>query len=224
MARIVLGATGSVAAIRVPALNAALRDAGHDVRVVATAPALYFFEAGQIPVARDDSGSAIGRTALFRDEDEWPRQGERRGYRPGDSVLHIELRRWADLLLIAPLDANTLAKLAMGLSDNLLTCLYRAWDRDRPIMLAPAMNTYMWEHPLTARHLAMLIQTHGGRPPAGDSLDEALAAFPVPRLYLCAPQSKILACGDEGVGAMAEVEAIAAAVEEAVRPTECGAS
>ena len=64
---------------------AALRNAGHDVRVVATEPALYFFDAGEISAARDDSGPAIGRSALFRDEDEWPRQGERRGYRPGES-------------------------------------------------------------------------------------------------------------------------------------------
>ena len=49
-----------------------------------------------------------------------------------DDVLHIELRRWADLLLIAPLDANTLAKLASGLSDNCLTCVWRAWDPSGP--------------------------------------------------------------------------------------------
>ena len=64
-------------------------------------------------------------------------------------------RRWADVLLIAPLDANTLAKLVLGVTDNCLTCVYRAWDPPA-VVLAPAMNTLMWEHPATARHLAQI--------------------------------------------------------------------
>ena len=69
------------------------------------------------------------------------------------------VRRWADVLLIAPLSANTLGKLAGGLCDNLLTCVARAWDlRDgrKRMLVAPSMNTDMWEHPLTARQLAEL--------------------------------------------------------------------
>src|SRR5205823_969202 len=101
---------------------------------------------------------------LTLDEDEWPGQK----YQRGDTVLHIELRRWADLFLVAPLDANTLAKLANGLSDNCLTCVWRAWDPARPVMLAPAMNTLMWEHPLTARHLRQLAADAGAsESPAG---------------------------------------------------------
>ena len=217
MARIVLGATGSVAAIRVPALVAALRRGGHDLCVVATEPALYFFDPASLPPAAEDRGPPLGCRSLFRDEDEWPRGAG--GYRPGDPVLHIELRRWAEVLLIAPLDANTLAKLAAGLSDNLLTSLYRAWDRARPIVLAPAMNTFMWEHPLTARHLAALLETHGGAATNAldGSLDSMLAASPAPQLHLCPPQSKILACGDEGMGAMADVEEIVAAVAALTR-------
>jgi phosphopantothenoylcysteine decarboxylase len=189
MAKIALGVTGSVAAIRVPPLVAALRIAGHDARVVVTEPSLYFFDPASLPAADVDAGPPLGRTALFRDADEWP--GTR--YQRDDPVLHIELRRWADLLLIAPLDANTLAKLAHGLSDNLLTCLYRAWDPDRPIVLAPAMNTFMWEHPLTEQHLAAVQRD-------------------CPRLRICLPQTKRLACGDVGMGAMAEVEEIVATV------------
>ena len=79
----------------------------------------------------------------------------------GDRVVHIELRRWADILVIAPLDANTLAKFACGLNDNCLTCVWRAWDRDRPIVLPPAMNTLMWEHSLTRRHLRQLAEDAG---------------------------------------------------------------
>src|SRR5436189_194001 len=84
-----------------------------------------------------------------------------RSWRRDDPVLHIELRRWADLFLIAPLDANTLAKLASGLADNCLTCVWRAWHPARPVVLAPAMNTLMWEHPLTRQHLRQLTGQYG---------------------------------------------------------------
>jgi phosphopantothenoylcysteine synthetase/decarboxylase len=73
--------------------------------------------------------------------------------------LHIDLRDWADLLLIAPLSAHTLAKLATGLSDDTLSCVVRAWDfghgvrPGKPLLLAPAMNTAMWQHPLTQPQL-----------------------------------------------------------------------
>lgn len=177
MARVLLGVTGSVAAIKTPELHDALRSAGHDVRLVATRAAVYFFDPAPL------------RSVLSLDEDEWP--GER--YRRDDPVLHIELRRWAELFLIAPLDANTLAKLAAGLADNCLTCVWRAWDLDRPVVLAPAMNTLMWDHPLTARHL------------------NSLAA---PSLAIVGPVTKTLACGDVGVGAMASVPDIVTEVNQ----------
>jgi phosphopantothenoylcysteine decarboxylase len=169
MANLLLGVTGSVAAIYTPQLYADLRQAGHAVKIVATKSACYFFDA----------------TAI---EPEWP--GER--YERGDPVLHIELRRWADVLLIAPLDANTLAKLALGITDNCLTCVYRAWDVSRPVVLAPAMNTLMWEHPATTRHIAQITSDLRG----------ALRVAP--------PISKKLACDDVGPGAMAERPAILA--------------
>ncbi|XP_030432633.1 phosphopantothenoylcysteine decarboxylase isoform X4 [Gopherus evgoodei] len=73
-----------------------------------------------------------------------------------DPVLHIDLRRWADLMLVAPLDANTLAKIANGICDNLLTCVIRAWDMTKPLLFCPAMNTAMWEHPITAHQVEQL--------------------------------------------------------------------
>lgn len=100
---------------------------------------------------------------VFDDRDEWSMWQNR-----GDPVLHIgnsvfqiqsnviELRKWADALLIAPLDANTLAKIANGLCDNLLTSVVRAWDFDKPLYFAPAMNTAMWENPLTYQHMKTL--------------------------------------------------------------------
>src|SRR5262249_60077271 len=141
-------------------------------------------------------GGGRNPAVVALDEDEWP--GAR--YARGDDVLHIELRRWGDLLLLAPLDANTLAKLAGGLADNCLTCVYRAWDPARPVVLAPAMNTFMWEHPLTARHLRQLAADAGATPPDGLALD-ALPGWineHCPRLRVAAPERRQLACGDVG--------------------------
>jgi phosphopantothenoylcysteine decarboxylase len=207
--RIVLGITGSVAAVRTPALFDALRGSGHPVRIVATEPSLYFFDPNAL--TRDESDPAGG--PLFRDADEW--SGTR--YRRDDQVLHIAFRNWADLLIVAPLDANTLAKLALGLSDNFLTCIFRAWDFSKPVILAPAMNTLMWQSPVTLRHLRQLLADRGDGL-AGDSwtLDEAADVFArhAPRLVLVPPQAKRLACGDIGIGAMAEVTTIAEAVRQ----------
>jgi phosphopantothenoylcysteine decarboxylase len=212
MPRVILGVTGSVAAIRTPGLFAALQAQGHRVRVVATEPALYFFDPGQLAALQGKPKDAEPADPVFRDRDEWP--GVR--YRRGDPVLHIDFRKWADLLILAPLDANTLAKLALGLCDNFLTCLFRAWDFSRPVILAPAMNTLMWKSPLTARHLGQLLLDHGGITalPDGWSLETAPEHFArhAPNLILIPPQSKQLACGDVGLGAMAELVTIAEVV------------
>jgi phosphopantothenoylcysteine decarboxylase len=199
MANILLGATGSVAAVRVPRLVAELTAAGHAVRVVATNAATYFFDPAPL------------RDILTLDADEWP--GER--YERGDTVRHIELRNWADLFLIAPLDANTLAKLAVGLCDNCLTCVWRAWDPTRPVVLAPAMNTLMWRHPFTRKHLRTIAADFGAGHIPGHLDEESLVRQINDRakgLRVIAPIEKQLACGDVGQGAMAEVPEIVAAI------------
>lgn len=212
MARILLGVTGSVAAIRTPDLFEALRAEGHDVKIAVTKSARYFFDAAVFDRPTADRGSAATDKTLVCDEDEWP--GTR--YQRGDPVLHIELRKWAELLIVAPLDANTLAKFALGISDNLLSCVYRAWEPEKPIVLAPAMNTRMWESPVTLRHLRQIMADHSDTP-FDDEL--VLADLPelverlTPRLILIPPQSRRLACGDIGVGAMAEVAAISSTVQ-----------
>src|SRR5262245_56699083 len=101
MPNILLGVTGSVAATKTPDLFAGLKDNGQAVRIVATRAAAYFFD----PAAIEPRDGGRNPQMVSLDEDEWP--GIR--YRRNDDVLHIELRRWAELLLIAPLDANTLA-------------------------------------------------------------------------------------------------------------------
>ena len=216
MPRILLGVTGSVAAIKTPDLFRALRGAGHDVRVVATEPSLYFFDPAELGPADAGAEPTLPPGPLHRDADEWPSGG----YRRGDPVLHIELRKWADVLVVAPLDANTLAKFALGFSDNCLTCVFRAWDFARPVVLAPAMNTLMWESPVTRRHLAQILDDRGvGPTPIDWPLAEADAVFArhAPGIVLVPPQAKRLACGDVGLGAMAEV----ASVAEVVRGVLC---
>lgn len=202
MARIALGVTGSVAAVRTAALAQALTAAGHELSIVATEASLHFFSAPEV--------GAIDGVRLYRDSDEWPVTG----YRRGDPVLHIELRKWADILVVAPLDAHTLAKFALGLCDNLLTCLYRAWNFARPVVLAPAMNTLMWDNPVTLRHLQTIFADHGGGKYEIVDLNDAAKIFArhAPNIILIPPESKRLACGDVGIGAMAEVTTIAEAV------------
>ncbi|XP_068060479.1 phosphopantothenoylcysteine decarboxylase isoform X4 [Anomalospiza imberbis] len=137
---VLLGVTGSVAALKLPLLvGELLKIPGLEVKVVTTERAKHFYDAQEIPVT------------LYGDEEEWQLWKGR-----SDPVLHIELRRWADLMVVAPLDANTLAKIANGICDNLLTCVIRAWDLSKPLLFCPAMNTAMWEHPITARQVEQL--------------------------------------------------------------------
>jgi phosphopantothenoylcysteine decarboxylase len=238
VANVLLGVTGSVAAILTPALVERLRNSGHQVRVVATQASLYFFDpAGITPPPQGEgepmrstpappllAGEGVGGrgdrqrdpAVVSLDADEWPGRDDGRRWQRNDEVLHIELRRWADLFLIAPLDANTLAKLAAGLADNCLTCVWRAWDPARPVVLAPAMNTLMWQHPLTRRHFYQLATDNSDREiPAGLDLDALLAWINANcrRLRVVPPQSKRLACGDVGVGAMASLEQVVGMME-----------
>jgi phosphopantothenoylcysteine decarboxylase len=233
--KVLLGVTGSVAAIRTTELYQALRQAGHQVKIVATRAALYFFDPVCIDPVNPERPER-NREVVILDEDEWPGQDSGRRYQRDDPVLHIELRRWAELLVIAPLDANTLAKLAAGLADNCLTCVWRAWDPNRPVILAPAMNTLMWEHPLTFQHLRQIAASqitlmwqhpltlqHVRQIVASQETTNAVSNLEqfmdwtnqnCPKLRIVPPVSKRLACGDVGVGAMASVQEIVSAVAE----------
>jgi len=207
MANILLGVTGSVAAVKTPLLFETLRRPGHAVKVAATQASLYFFDPAGIP-----------REALVFDEDEWPGRSAGRRWQRDEEVLHIQLRRWADILLIAPLDANTLAKIANGLADNCLTCVWRAWEPGRPVVLAPAMNTLMWQHPATGRHLRQIAADMGAIPPTELALDRLIDWINTHcrRLRIIAPEDRRLACGDVGVGAMATLDTIAAVAQSVI--------
>lgn len=140
---------------------------------------------GEVQLVLTEKGRHFVRTAKYKihtDNDEWNDR-----YEAGQDILHIELRKWADVLVIAPLSANTMAKMANGICDNLLTSVVRAWDWKKRMVLVPAMNTHMWQSPLTRNHLSTLT-SFGAK--------------------VVNPISKVLACGDEGIGAMAHIDDI----------------
>ncbi|HET8741326.1 MAG TPA: bifunctional phosphopantothenoylcysteine decarboxylase/phosphopantothenate--cysteine ligase CoaBC [Gaiella sp.] len=167
MARIVVGVTGGIAAYKACELVRLLVRAGHDVTPVTTRGAERFVAAETF-------------WALARKQP------------PEDPYPHL---RDADLLVVAPLTANTMARLAHGLADDLLT--ETALAHRGPLVLAPAMNAAMWEHAATRANLAVLV--------------ERGAVF-------VGPDEGELAEGLVGIGRMAEPEAIAGRLEEVLRP------
>jgi phosphopantothenoylcysteine decarboxylase / phosphopantothenate---cysteine ligase len=168
--RIIVGVSGGIAAYKTPWLVRRLREAGADVQVVVTRGALQF-------VTETTLQAVSGRPVRG---DLWDPAAEA-------AMGHIELARWADLLLIAPVTADLLSRLAHGRADDLLTTLRLATRA--PVLLAPAMNVAMWEHPATRRNLERLIA------------DGCVVAE---------PDSGPMACGEFGPGRMVEPEALAA--------------
>jgi phosphopantothenoylcysteine decarboxylase / phosphopantothenate---cysteine ligase len=173
--RILIGVTGGIAAYKVAQVVSTLAKAGAEVRVIVTAAAAQFIT----PL----TFATLSRSPAYTDADFWqPVHG-----RP----LHIELAEWAEVFLIAPLTANTLGKLTHGLADNLLTNTILA--STCPVLLAPAMNTDMWEQVTVQRNWAQL-------------LDD-------PRYHAANPGAGILACDRVGAGRMAEPAELVASIE-----------
>jgi phosphopantothenoylcysteine decarboxylase/phosphopantothenate--cysteine ligase len=149
VARLLVGVSGGIAAYKAVELVRLATGAGHAVRVVQTPASLNF-------VGRATFEGVTGAPVLV---DEFERDPARGAY-PGepapshDPISHLELVRRADVLCVAPASANTLAKLAHGLADNLLTSA--ALASTAPLVLAPAMNNHMYEHAATRDNLALL--------------------------------------------------------------------
>src|SRR5919198_1412880 len=149
MARILLGVTGGISAYKAVELARLLIKAGHAVRVVQT-------EAAERFVGRATFEGITGAPVLVDEFEPDPA----RGAYPGDPapdhapIAHLALVRRADVLVVAPASANTIAKLAAGLADNLLTSA--ALASDAPLVVAPAMNDRMWRHPATQANVETL--------------------------------------------------------------------
>ncbi|MEQ9188700.1 MAG: bifunctional phosphopantothenoylcysteine decarboxylase/phosphopantothenate--cysteine ligase CoaBC [Cryomorphaceae bacterium] len=136
--KILLGVTGSIAAYKITMLVRALVKAGADVRVVLTPSALSFVT----PLTLSTLSRNPVHSAYVEDEE------------TGEWANHVELGKWADLMVIAPCSANTLSKMVSGACDNLLMAVYLS--ADCPIMLAPAMDLDMSEHWTTEKNLSAL--------------------------------------------------------------------
>ena len=176
---ILLGVTGGIAAYKSPDLVRRLRERGAAVQVVMTPGASRF-------VTPLTFQAVSGRPV--RDE-LWDPQGEA-------SMGHIELARWASLVLIAPATADILARLAAGRADDLLTTLVLATEAR--VAVAPAMNRVMWAHPATQANVALL-RSRG--------------------VEVLGPGSGAQACGETGAGRMLEPQDIAVAVDALLAPT-----
>lgn len=175
--KIVLGVSGGIAAYKAPDLVRRLRDRGAEVQVILTPNAARFVSALSL-------AAVSGRGVIV---DQW-------GDASKGGVDHIEIARWADLLLIAPATANILAKLACGIADDALTTY--ALAHRGAIAVAPAMNTFMLAHPTVAENIAKL-RARG--------------------VHVIEPVDGLLACGDEGAGKMPDPPLIAAEVEAILR-------
>lgn len=219
---LLLTASGSVATIKLPNIIQALSiyEGELSIRIILTTSSRKFL-AGQSPEQPTISEllNMPNVEAVYEDADEWGPHPWKRGA----SILHIELRRWADLLVIAPLSANTLAKIVNGMSDSLLTSVVRAWDTDgsidgkkKLIVVAPAMNSAMWRHPITAKQIKVLTDDWGVKDGRGENGAEGggeAGGGGDGWFQVITPISKTLACGDTGDGAMASVETIVKAIE-----------
>ena len=173
--KILLGITGSVAATVADKIVSALKELG-EVVVVSTEIEEKFYPYEFVGVKR------------YGDRDEWKENDVVPKWEKGDPVLHVDLGRDADILVIAPVTTNTMAKMANGIADNLLSCVYAAWGQEKPVVIAPAMNTNMWFSKANQRNLKTLLY------------DNVKVVYPV---------EKMLACGVMGMGAMADVKEIA---------------
>src|SRR5215210_8036116 len=151
MARILLGVSGGISAYKAVELTRLAGKAGHSLRVLQTERSLEF-------VGRATFEGITGAPVLI---DEFERDPARGAF-PGDPapdhdpISHLEVVRRADVYVIAPASANTIAKLASGLADNLLTSA--ALAAACPVLVAPAMNDQMYRHPATRANLALLAE------------------------------------------------------------------
>lgn len=175
---IALAVTGSIAAHKAIDLASQLTSDGYDVRVILTEDARRFVT--DLPFKTLTRNPVI--TDLYDEEEGW-------------KPAHVRLADEASLLLVAPASANTLARLANGLAGDALGCVYLALRPGVPVILAPAMNGRMWEHPATQKNLNILLERGAS---------------------LVSPASGMLSCGYEGVGRLAALEDIRKAVHAAL--------
>ena len=172
--RLLLGITGGIAAYKSPDIVRRLRDVGAEVRVVMTRGAMEFITPLTLQAV---SSNRVHSDLLDADAEA--------------AMGHIELARWADAIIVAPVTADAMARFAQGRADDLLTTLLRA--SDAPVLLAPAMNQAMWRDAATQQNTQILSQRG---------------------YHIVGPADGVQACGDIGAGRMSEPLAIVDAASD----------
>lgn len=175
---IVLAVSGSISAYKAADLSNQLTKLGYQVHVLMTEAATQFITPLTLQVL---SKNPVHLDVMKEDDPK--------------VVNHIELAKQADLFVVAPASANTIAKLAHGIADNIVTATALALPTDTPKLIAPAMNTKMYDNPLTQRNLQILQEV-------GYQEIEL--------------RSSMLACGDVGRGALAELDAIIQKIQDTI--------
>ena len=178
MANILLAVTGSISAYKAADLTSQLTKLGHQVKVLMTPVATAFIT----PLTLQVLSKQAVLVEVMTEED--PKQ-----------IQHIDLGKEADLFLVAPASANTIAKLAHGFADNIVTSTALALPSEVKKFLAPTMNTKMLDHPATQNNLETL-KSYG--------------------YQIIPPREALLACGDQGSGALASIETILTTIQESL--------
>lgn len=178
--RILIALSGGISCYKIASLVSQLAKAGANTRVIMTEPATRFIT----PLTLQSLSGNPVLTSIF-EHDTHPES------------QHIGLSRWCELMLIAPCSANTLSKLAHGVSDNLVSLCATALPTATPLLLSPAMNADMWENPMVQRNTEILRQYQ-------------------PKIQWIGPESGWQACRTEGTGRMSEADTIFKAIESAL--------
>ena len=177
--RIVVGLSGAIACYKTATVVSQLIQQGAEVRCLMTEAATRFL--GPLTL-QSLTGRAV-LTSIWQSDDH-------------PDAQHIAAARWCDAMLIAPASADTLARLAHGLTDNVVALIAAALPQGTPLLLAPAMNAEMWQNPITQRNVATLTDTLG----AG----------------LIGPDTGWQACRTEGAGRMSDPAVIYQSLAEAL--------
>ncbi|MGT2784174.1 phosphopantothenoylcysteine decarboxylase [Streptococcus merionis] len=176
--RITLAVTGSISAYKAADLTSQLTKLGYDVTVLMTKSATQFITPLTLQV--------LSKNSVHLDVMDEPK---------ADKVNHIELAKQTDLFIVVPASANTIAKLAHGLADDIVSCVALALPAETPKLIAPAMNTQMYQNSITQANIA------------------SLKAYGYQEIM---PREALLACGDYGRGALADLPLIIQTIKETI--------
>lgn len=175
-----LAVTGSIASYKAYDVARGLVKNGHQVKVVLTSGALEFI--------KPETFKYLGVDAVYLPTDDFKPEH----LSVNQTVLHIELAKWADKLVVAPLSANTLGRLSLGLNNDLLGSIFLALG-NKPVLMFPAMNTQMWNQFRVQDHIKKLSE--------------------ISHISIVNPVAGLLACGDVGAGKFPDVNAVIDLIE-----------